>query len=147
MLQITTPRFVQRTIFVTCDGAWTTIKNVEHEKPPGQEGSAVAPLLSSQRSACFFGLVPVCPCLGTKSCDVYCWRWTSRDYTSLQGLDQNSGRLRLRAFVNSLLSCAIDNRVASDIAQGGSRVGFLFFARLQSGDRCHRRPKPCMRTR
>src|ERR1700688_2982995 len=34
VLQVKTPRFVQRTIFVTCDGAWTTIKNVEHEEPP-----------------------------------------------------------------------------------------------------------------
>jgi hypothetical protein len=31
MLQIKTPRFVQRTMLVTCDGAWTTIKNAERE--------------------------------------------------------------------------------------------------------------------
>jgi hypothetical protein len=39
VLQIKTPRFVQRIIFVTCDGAWTTIKNVEQEKSSGREGS------------------------------------------------------------------------------------------------------------
>ena len=45
MLQITTPRFMQRSIFVTCDGSWTTIKSFEHEKPPRVRLCSCAPLV------------------------------------------------------------------------------------------------------
>jgi hypothetical protein len=47
VLQIKTPRFVQWTIFVTSNGALTTIKSFEHEKPPGWEGSSLSTFLSS----------------------------------------------------------------------------------------------------
>jgi ParB-like nuclease domain len=43
VFQVTKPRFVQWTISVTCDGAWTAIQSSEHEKPPGREGSAPTP--------------------------------------------------------------------------------------------------------
>jgi hypothetical protein len=37
VLLITAPRFMQPAIFVTGYGAWITIKNVGHEKPPGRK--------------------------------------------------------------------------------------------------------------
>lgn len=50
VFQVTKPRFVQWTIFVTCDGAWTAIKNVEHEKPPGREGSPIYKEINAYRN-------------------------------------------------------------------------------------------------
>jgi len=37
VLLITAPRFMQPAIFVTGYGAWITIKNAGHEKPPGRK--------------------------------------------------------------------------------------------------------------
>src|SRR6266849_2962655 len=54
VFQVTKPRFVQWTIFVTCDGAWTAIQSFEHEKPPGREGSAPAPSFVQSELGLFF---------------------------------------------------------------------------------------------